>query len=218
MDVRVSVAVMAHKRRAHLVDDLVAALDREPVVTWDERDDRWDTGRRAILAADPEATHHVVIQDDAIVCRDLCAGIEHMYGFINPERPMGLYFGSRVPHSQRYSAMYRRARRRNARWIEVQQSPMWGVGLVIPTAHVADLVRYADQVASPAYDGRVRRWYRRHHIPQMFPIPSLVDHRTGPDHPSLIRDRRSPEGRVAHQFIGEDASPLDLDWNTPVIR
>jgi hypothetical protein len=67
MSVTLSVAIMAHPKRAALVDGILARLDRDDVpVIWDEQGSRWDTGRRAMLAYDPSCTHHVVIQDDII--------------------------------------------------------------------------------------------------------------------------------------------------------
>lgn len=61
--VALSVAVMAHPARAAFVDELTGLLDRPAKVVWDERQDRWDTGRRAMLAYDPACTHHLVVLD-----------------------------------------------------------------------------------------------------------------------------------------------------------
>ena len=67
---------MAHPRRADMVAQLQAELDRPVKVVWDEVNDRHDTGIRAIEAFDPSASHHLVIQDDCVVPSDLLAGIE----------------------------------------------------------------------------------------------------------------------------------------------
>ena len=70
--ITLSVSMMAHPKRAAQVEGILAQLDRKDVeVVWDERENRWDTGRRSMLAYDPRCSHHAVIQDDVLVCRDL---------------------------------------------------------------------------------------------------------------------------------------------------
>ena len=85
-----SVAVMAHPKRADLIPALCDSIDADVPVVWDERNDRWDTGRRALLAFDPAATHHLVVQDDALVCRDLVAGLQRALPHVPREAPVGL--------------------------------------------------------------------------------------------------------------------------------
>jgi hypothetical protein len=210
----VSVAVMAHPRRAHLVADLCRRLDYPAPVIFDERDDRWDTGSRALLAYDPSATHHVVVQDDAVVCRDLTAGVAELVAHVPAGRPIGLYFGRGRPGEAQHAALYRRAVRAGHRWIAMTRGPMWGVALVVPTDQCRPLVEHGNRNRSISYDGRVASWYRKHGIECWYPIPSLVDHRNDPEVPSLIGGQK---GRAAHEHLG-DRSPLDVDWATGVTR
>jgi hypothetical protein len=42
-------------------------------------------------------------------------------------------------------------------------------------------------------------------------MPSLVEHRSGDENPSLVAGRTSL-ARRARWFIGEDESALDIDW------
>jgi hypothetical protein len=91
---------------------------------------------------------------------------------------------------------------------------VWGVALVIPTSHITALVDRADRLRTPVYDGRIAHWYRKvARVPCWYPIPSLVDHRPHTENPSLVNGKEQG-GRVAHEFIGQDRSPLDLDWAT----
>jgi hypothetical protein len=210
---RVSVAVMADPRRAPLVGPLLDDLDRPAAVAWDQRHDRWHTGRRALLAAHPSATHHVVVQDDAIVCPDLCAGAEAVLEHVPPGRPVGLYLGSRQPHHALTARLYRQAQAAGHSFVVFGVSPMWGVAVVIPTEHIADLVAFGDRQSTRSYDGRLKRWYQHVRVDQWYPVPSLVDHRT--DGPSLVgAGRRNQPNRVAFEFLGRGRSPLDVDWST----
>jgi hypothetical protein len=215
--VKISAAIMAHPRRARLVESLVRRVGLGTPVVWDERNHMWDTGRRALLAYDPSASHHVIIQDDAVPCADLLAGLPTVLEHVPPESPVGLYYGSIRPARSQWKVAYRRAVRAGHHWIASVRAPLWGVAICLPVEQIKDVVAYGDLQKPNAYDGRVRRWYQNQGIEQWFPIPSLVDHRTGEGEPSLVPNR-SNNARRAHEFIGVDRSPLDVDWNTGVTR
>lgn len=208
---RLSVAVMAHPARAAQVEELCARLDRRVRIVWDEKQDRWDTGRRSQLAFDPEATHHLVVQDDAVVPRDFIAGVERACGYIPQGAAMSLYLGAVRPHSARIARAVRVAGH-DVSWI-VMRDLHWGVGVVLPTGIIQQLIRDSDRRPNIAeYDRRMSRWLVGRQIEVWYTWPSLVDHRHGP---SLVAhgDRRH-----AHEFIGEDASALDVDLAKPALK
>lgn len=204
---RVSVAVMAHPSRKGCVSELLAALDRPAEVVWDEKRDLWDTGRRSLLAYDPQATHHLVIQDDALVCRDLVAGVERALHCVPPDVLLGLYLGHHPPHSYMVSQLVSQAG--SASWLSMA-AINWGVAVVVPTGYIADLVAFGDQLAIPSYDQRIGRWCRKRRIKAWYPWPSLVEHRGVP---SLIGRR---DGRKARKFIGANVSALSLSFGDGV--
>lgn len=208
-----SVAIMAHQLRAHFIPDLLAALDRPAQLVLDERNDRWETGRRALLAHDPTATHHMVIQDDAIPCRDLVAGVEKALQYVPAGSPLCLYLGRVKPFRRVIEPAATAAAAQGASWL-VMKETYWGPGIVLPTDQIADVVAWGDAHPQMAnYDRRVGRWYLGRSIPVWYPWPSLVEHR---DSPSLVPGRAG--GRHAHSFIGRDRSALEVDWSGPVIE
>lgn len=210
----VSLAIMAHRKRETLVCDyLIPALDQKPVVVWDRLNDRWDTGKRA-LQAHGGSDYHIVIQDDALVSPRLVAGVAAMLAALPAGVPIGLYYGSVRPRRAHHRYMYEAAKAEGARWIALPESPMWGVGLVIPTADVAGIIELGDTASTDNYDTRVATYYQRRRIEQWYPVPSPVDHRVDGD--SLVPGRGNHE-RVAHEFMGEE-SPADVDWHAPVVR
>lgn len=207
---KVSVAVMAHPSRAELVQRLLERLDRPAEVVWDERNVEWHTGRRALLAFDPAATHHLVLQDDAVVCRDLVAGLEAALVAAPEECCVSLYVGRVRPYTARVERVVAEAERaeRHVSWI-VMRDLHWGVGLVLPTALLPALVRDQDRMANVVeYDRRISRSLVRAGVPVWSTWPSLIDHR---DAPSLLHHGDDP--RAAHRFVGEDASALGVDWS-----
>lgn len=214
----VSVAVMAHPDRRAFVDELVTALHRVNTrVVWDQRGNEWDTGRRALLAYAPWATHHLVIQDDAIVCEDLVAGVTKALAHVPSDALLSLYLGRSTPFPHHVTALAARARGEAVSWLAIG-GLYWGVAVVVPTALIGDLVAWCDRSATgiPNYDRLISRWLERRPARCWYTWPSLVDHR---DAPSLLpgHGRRAP-GRVAHEFLGTDRSALDVDWSRGVLH
>ena len=201
----ISAAVMAHPRRQPFVRELLDRIGEIPVV-WDRTDDEWDTGRRALLAFDPAASHHLVIQDDAVPCRDLVVGIDRATT-TSGDQPLGLYVGavSKAPPS--FAALTSQALEGGKPWFAAT-GPHWGVAICLPTAHIPELVAAMDARSDvPNYDARIAKFYANAGIECLYPMPSLVDHRPGPSlYPHRSGDRR------AHRFIGADTSALDVDW------
>lgn len=205
-----SVAVMAHPARAHLVDELVDALEiGADRVVWDTNNNRWHTGRRAWETYDPAADYHFVIQDDALVCRDLIAGLEKALDHVPAEAIVSPYTGTRRPMSGIVENAVGEARAAGAAWI-IMRALNWGVGIIAPTSSIDDMIAWADKQSYPNYDRRVGRYY---YLVTCWPVwstwPTLIDHRDHDTAPSLCG--HGP-GRVAHGFIGTDRSALEIDW------
>jgi hypothetical protein len=209
-----SVVVMAHERRRALAEQL--ALDLGDVsIVWDRIGSRWDTGRRSMAAYDRDADWHMVVQDDVIPCRDFVAGaaaaLEHV-----PMGPVCFYTGKVKPHGPLISKAVKLATDQGLHWLNMP-GPIWGPAIAVPTSMIDDVLREADKLNIPNYDMRLMRAFMRGGVSCRYSLPSLVDHRTGPKHPSLVPGRSSSPARTAHTFIG-DASPLDVDWATDALK
>ena len=126
-------------------------------VVWDQGKGRWDTGRRAWELADPDASHHLVLQDDALPCQDLILGLEMALARIPAHRVLiSLFFGTPHAGAQGLSAKERaigRAQQVGASWI-ILRSLNWGLGIVLPTAVVPNMLDWCDQQTYPEYDKR----------------------------------------------------------------
>lgn len=212
----ISTAIMAHPQREAWAHELSARLDA-PIV-WDQRNDRVDTGLRSLAAYDPEATHHLIVQDDAIVCRDLVPALERA-AEVAEDRILGLYIGNGRPLSKfRLDQIARGADAAGANWIE-WRGTIWGVAIAVPVAHIEGLMRSYQRQAHGIqnYDTRLENAARTRGVGWWYPWPSLVDHRTGPANPSLVPGRTNGH-RCAYRFIGADTSALDLDWSSRVFH
>jgi hypothetical protein len=208
-----SAALMCHPRRKAFVEELTQELPEAEVV-WDRENDRWETGSRALLAFDPSASHHVIVQDDAVLCGDFLAGVEKAAQAAG-ERPIALYTGRVRPHQHTVTPAVKRAIRDGVPWLAFD-GPWWGVGIVIPTAHIPDLVEWGNNHRRiENFDRRIEAFYKERSIDCWYTVPSLVDHRPVAENPSLIPKRTG--NRQAHHFIG-DLSPLEIDWEQPPLR
>lgn len=205
----ISVVVMAHEKRRKWAEELAAKLDC-PIV-WDEKNEVWDTARRAWLAYDPNATHHIVIQDDAIVADDLVAGCAGLISTIDDDEPVCLAAIDYRLHQSRDDYM--------THWLEGKRTwrsyqAVSGVGLMLPTAHIQPMLEFCDQMTIKHDDWRIREYYRQQRRTKfVYPIPNLVQHRPTSSNPTLV-DGNNKMGteRQSLTFIGEGVSALSIDW------
>lgn len=206
-----SAAIMAHPKRADLVTDLRWRLDGDVPVVWDEINDRHDTGVRALAAFDPTATHHLVIQDDALPCRDLLASVEQAMRFVPDGHPASFYIGRVKPFREAVARAVERAG--DASWLRFP-GPWWGPAIVVPTAVLPDLIAWWSTPTAARvknYDRRIATWFGNTDC--FYSWPSLVDHR-GDD--SLVTGHTAI--RHAHRAVDPEASGLACDWSGPVVQ
>lgn len=200
----ISVVIMAHRQRERWVPELQEELGAE--VVWDRHNDRHETGLRAIRAYDPDATHHLIVQDDAVLSRDFLPAVEKLVTHTG-EHPIGLYVGSTGPINATLEHLLFQGRE----GLLATEGPHWGVAIILPVPHIDDLADwYEANNKIRNYDRRISRWYLKQKIDCYYTAPSLVDHRTE-DNPSLVRGRN--DSRSAAWFIG-DRSALDVDFST----
>jgi hypothetical protein len=221
--VRLDCEVMAHPLRAPLVEELQGQLDRPVGVTFDREDSRWDTGRRAWLALAEraeararDAKYGMVIQDDAVPCKGLLAGVEGALRHAPDNVVVSLYMGGTARFWKNLRSRGIRAIPPGVTWLTMQQI-CWGVALIIPTHRIREAIAYADNEKFSSignYDVRLSRWVEARRMRVWYTWPSLVDHRSSP---SLVAGRTSLS-RHAKRFIGADSSPDSVDWSGRVLH
>jgi hypothetical protein len=223
-----SVSIMAHKARADsalaiqrkISED--AGWERRVPICWDpnpvpSRDpaQRWATGRAAWEAGIAAgAEWHMVLQDDVLVTRDLIAGLERALDQM-PAREglVSAYTGTGRPDQANVRRALRVADDNGHSWMSTK-SLNWGLAIIAPTWTIPDMLSWCSspqwrraRVAN--YDYRIGVYYRdRKKWRTWHTVPSLVEHADGE---SLVGHGRGD--RVAHRFIGEKSSALEVDWN-----
>jgi len=214
--VRLSVAVMAHPRRRTAAEHLARQLDA--TLVWDERDDEWHTGARAIATYDPTADFHLVLQDDALPVPEFLehasAALEHRPGDL-----VSFYLGtSRPPQWQAaVDDACMRAEDAGAAWITAPVL-LHGVAVAIPTAAIPTLLTWCELSTIP-YDQRIgMHWRINLRRPVYYSWPSLVDHH---DTATLVdHDDRAPRSEPRRaRMLGTPprwgTTPVALERNLP---
>lgn len=206
-----SVAIMAHPKRERHIPYLLEKLGGRATVVWDEHNNRWDTGRRSQLAFAEGATHHLVIQDDAIVSDHFLEAVEKAISYV-PDNPISFYTGKVRPSADLVTRMVQKAHRQEVSWISMP-GPWWGVAIVTPTNLIPKMIEWCDAHPNIAnYDLRMSKYYETLPLKTYYSVPSLVSHRVGPDEPSLVPGRGSGPTRVAHAFVGENGDAREVKW------
>lgn len=212
---KVSVSIMAHPDRAHHVETLQAALGARVPVGWDEEgpprrdpDRIWRTARRAWELRDPAADWHLLLQDDAIVAANLLDELPGALEQVPQRAVVSLYLGDGRPLSATWGQVTAEAQNVGASWI-VAPRVMWGVGVLVRTAMIPDMLSWCDRQHGIADDMRVGRWGQRSRLETWYTWPCLVDH---PDGGSLIGHGG---GRTARSFRRDARG---ADWSGPIVR
>jgi len=190
VETQVSISIMAHPARKEWALELSRKLDAP--ISWDQDGVEWDTGARAWEMFDPSASWHLVVQDDALICRDLRSRLSALTG-LDHQGPVSLYLGTGKPTS-RQPYVRRAITQASGNWIELPWL-LWGVAFALPTRHIPRLLAATKHHRSP-YDQRISRWYERRGVSTLYTWPSWVDHR---DEESLLGHGGIP--RKAYKWI-----------------
>ncbi len=195
---RITATVMAHPKRQDRARELHIELMQYPFadtsITFDEVNEEWHTGKRALLAGVGKGDFHVVIQDDAILTPDFYENIENAIKALDIKTIFSLYTGTSRPLGRRVKAAVDKSP--DGSWLRHHQL-FWGVGIVIPTDHILPMLEFVEDIQLQ-YDNKIGEFYCQNGLPVYYCIPSLVDHDDAAG--SLLGHGQSPEPRVAHRL------------------
>lgn len=214
---RLSASIMAHPDRSALVTDLQGRLDRDVPVYWDPEgkpsgnaDRGWRVAAGAWALRDPGADWHLLLQDDALPCLDLLAGLERALEGVPDDAIVMPYLGQGGAHGARWARVGQAADQTGARWI-ITDRVHWGVAIAVPTWLVPELIERANRMTGTTDDMRVSGWAKSRHADVWYTWPSLVDHRPVP---SITKHRAADRRAVRHH----EASALTIDWRGPIYQ
>ena len=185
-----SLSIMAHPRRAQMVEELQQEFPDVPVA-WDTDNNVWHTCREAWRLHDPTAKWHIVLQDDVIVAKDFVEKATSILNSLERECAVCFFVGDKA---QRHGGQSFYARK-------IYNE----VAICLPTHRIQPMIALCDAIGSST-DRDIERYCKRSRLPVYYPIPSIVEHR---DSPSLYREiyKKHPPTtpRTAYKF--NDATP-----------
>lgn len=198
---KISVAIMAHPKRRVDAEALYGQLKLLPFVApeviYDQQNEEWHTGERALRYGVGKGDWHVVLQDDAVLTPDFYANIESAIAAVPTKVLVSLYTGRSRPLAQRVQIAVDKAQ--DGEWLNFHML-LWGVGIMLPSDHIEPMLDFINEerwVDTP-YDTRVGIFYQSNMLPIYYTMPSLVDHND--DLGSLLAHGKSEAPRVAHRL------------------
>jgi len=178
------------------------------------REGFWRTARACLEESyrAPGATHHLILQDDAELCRDFVAGVRAVVA-ARPNDPIDLFCARKEAAE---------AEAHGVHWAELADA-IFGLAIVYPVAFIPKWIAWDRAHVLPtlnSYDTRLRLYCGCADLPVAFCVPSLVEHiHNGP---GAHRERGvnvHTSTTTAVRFL-KDRSPLEIDWtkgaSTPV--
>ena len=194
-NLKLSISIMAHPSRKKFFPYLFEKLENCPLAI-DEGWGLWENAKRAWKLYDPEADYHVVIQDDALVCKNFGKRALEVLG--HSEK----VFRSR-PHICNFyydQMLAPKATNKDSDGTEyiIRSRVHWAVAICFPVNQIEKMIKYCDELKIKGDDERITQFLKSEHLKVYFPIPCLVDHRT--DVPSLA-GTKSPTERKAWRYI-----------------
>lgn len=189
------VAVPERHARATALAELVGGQ----VVLDEHHDGTFPTHLRALQSAG-EASHIVVLEDDAIACPDFAEHVEDLVRQ-RPTHLLGLYIGR--SHPARPQELLAELTSAAPAWLDdprITDRLRWAVGYVMPTRDIPDVLAALDgpQHAWLNTDVRLGRWHAAR-AALSYPFPSPVDH----DDSIPSTTTRCRSNRVAWQHCRE---------------
>jgi hypothetical protein len=166
---KISISIMAHPKRKGMVDDLLKIIPNTPVA-WDRKNNIWDTCKRAWQLYNPNADFHLVIQDDAILCKDF---LNEINKFPNKDRVYSLYIGNR----EKFKKSLEKAKRKGYEFL-VKKNIHHEIALMFPTKRVKEMLDYCDTF-NPETDKIINQYVIDKGLKVYIKIPTLIDHRVG---------------------------------------
>ena len=186
--------IQGHPARAHLHQPLADSLGLPSEVCLHSSDppDPF-AGYRACLTEIPDGCKHLlVIQDDAVVCRNFAGAVDSI-SYSNPDTPVCLYLGG---FPQGSASKFRRALIHKKPYITLLRSPIVPLVAVLwPVQKAREFLEWTNTARrmTRADDGNAGKWRNDTNQEIRVAVPCLVDH---PDmEPSVKGGRKSSQGK-----------------------
>lgn len=208
-----SVHIVGHVSREGMSEALRASVEADHVWIDHGYHGEWKNHLRAWRSAvESDATHAVVLQDDAVPVDDfrkhVLSAVQH-----KPDEMISLYTGTHRPRKDMVIAAVAEADRIGASWLTAN-TLMWGVGVVLPVARIEEVLDTVRKIKLP-YDQRLGYWPYKNKRQVYYTWPSLVDHA---DVATVAHAAKGTQGvRVAHRVGIPNWNEVEVEISAPYL-
>lgn len=209
----ISYAIQHHESRRDLIPPLLEVIPSATVAVDPEPDTNlnWPTARIAWSSYRTDATHHCVLEDDAVPCRHFVQALEAAVE-ARPTSPILLWANTK---------RMREAYDRGDSWIRAAAKWHGSVGVVMPRGWIEAFIEYGDGEqfgGRPSVDWRMRLFFQSIRQRPFITVPNLVQH-GAPAESILWRRGGILNNRVSDCFADDLAHDIRRqDWNIGVGR
>jgi len=143
------------------------------------------------------ATHHILMQDDIVICNDFVNGVKDVIAAYSNDI-ISLFHGPRKAFDG------------SSRW--GLSEGVWGQAIVMPVPMVKEFLEWEKRNIDPSFphdDSRVSLFAIKTKRYVKVPFPNLVNHRD--TEVKSVMGNRWIKPRVSSDFLGS-RSPKDFDW------
>lgn len=220
---KVSFAVMAVPSRRPHVDAMLDRLSVQvrrarkrgdtafaPRVFWDtDGCGPWHCWQGAWRSRPHDATHHVVVQDDVLICADLPETMRRLAD-ARPDAPVSGFLPRRSVEL---------AVAADTRWVSTRRF-LWAQCLMLPTTLGDAALRWIadNETLHPDWrrhdDSRLAAFFEAHRVPVFVAVPHPVEH-VGDAIGGSVMGHHGPAAKRrarAGAWLGEDQALGGLDW------
>jgi len=159
----------------------------------------WWTAKKCWEAGSTSnASHHLLLQDDIVVCNNFVNGVKKVIDAY-PDEIISLFHGPRKSFNN------------SARW--GLSEGVWGQGVVMPVPMVQEFLKWESENIStdfPHDDSRVSLFAIKTKRYVKVPFPNLINHRD--IEVKSVLGHKWIRPRISSDFMGE-RNPEDFDWN-----
>lgn len=185
---------IGHSNILNKLEDFAVIEDWKKKGVWHNGKKSWE------FCLSTKATHHLVLQDDIILCEDFLPTVKKLIE-VFPNKIMSLYANRKICEE---------AKLKNIRWVEISDGT-WGQALLFPREQTKlFLVWEKNNILEnfKSFDARAAIYCVKNNVTPLCPMPSLVNHLL-PSNSTLGYNNKK---RVARWFE-EKKSYLQYNWS-----
>ena len=208
-NINLSVAIMTHPVRTAQLQNLIDQIGDQieyAIIIDEEGLGIWGNAMNAWRAYIPEATHHMVLQDDVILSKNFFRVAKKLISIVHAT--------DSISFCDKLQSEMNLAEREGFHWV-VTTKVRHGQCLVQPVGQIEDFIQFSEWFVRPDYDydsGRLEMFLKRHRRGIWHSVPSLVEH---DDHGSVgAIFNEGDEPYLGYKFIGRDTEADPKEWST----